>query len=165
MCFTTAGSAALVQPIGLCVAGGLTSSTFVTLFFIPVVYSLMMKEKESKKSLIPIDTAGTGNDLNIADNKKMAYRCEIIANQSVEDDMIDLLEEHIEGIQYTLNEEIYGRGTRSRKLGTTTWPEMNFVLYTYVCSDNLTSVQAVVEAVQKKFPGEGVQLFVLPVSI
>ena len=54
MCFATSGSAAMVQPIGVAVVGGLTSSTFITLFFIPVLYSLMMKEKKHEKSKIAV---------------------------------------------------------------------------------------------------------------
>ena len=44
----------MVQPIGVAVVGGLLSSTFVTLFFIPVLYSLVMKEKKHEKSKIQI---------------------------------------------------------------------------------------------------------------
>ena len=55
MCFATSGSAGMVQPIGVAVVGGLTSSTFVTMFFIPVFYSLVMKEKKAKKSDIHIE--------------------------------------------------------------------------------------------------------------
>ncbi len=54
MCFATSGSAGMVQPIGVAVVGGLTSSTFITLFFIPVLYSLIMKEKKTKKSRIKV---------------------------------------------------------------------------------------------------------------
>lgn len=54
MCFATSGSAGMVQPIGVAVVGGLSSSTFVTLFFIPVLYSLVMKEKKVKKSHIKV---------------------------------------------------------------------------------------------------------------
>ena len=54
MCFASSGSAGMVQPIGVAVVGGLTSSTFVTLFFIPVLYSLVMKEKKIKKSRIKV---------------------------------------------------------------------------------------------------------------
>ena len=54
MCFATSGSAGMVQPIGVAVVGGLTSSTFITLFFIPVLYSLVMKEKKIKKSRIKV---------------------------------------------------------------------------------------------------------------
>lgn len=54
MCFATSGSAGMVQPIGVAVVGGLLSSTFVTLFFIPVLYSLVMKEKKIEKSKIQV---------------------------------------------------------------------------------------------------------------
>lgn len=54
MCFASSGSAAMVQPIGVAVVGGLTSSTFITLFFIPVMYSIMMGEKKIKKSRIKV---------------------------------------------------------------------------------------------------------------
>lgn len=49
MCFNTNDSAALVQPIGLGVVGGLLSSTFVTLVLIPVLYSLIMVPGHSKE--------------------------------------------------------------------------------------------------------------------
>jgi len=58
MCFASSGSAGMVQPIGVAVVGGLTSSTFVTLFFIPVLYSLIMNEKKVKKSRIKVFLEG-----------------------------------------------------------------------------------------------------------
>jgi len=58
MCFSTTGSAAMVQPIGVAVVGGLTSSTFVTLFFIPVLYSLVMKKKKAAGSKIRVNLPG-----------------------------------------------------------------------------------------------------------
>ncbi len=58
MCFATSGSAGMVQPIGVAVVGGLTSSTFITLFFIPVLYSLIMKEKKPADSTIKINYGG-----------------------------------------------------------------------------------------------------------
>ncbi|MFA6938242.1 MAG: efflux RND transporter permease subunit [Treponema sp.] len=54
MCFASSGSAGMVQPIGVAVVGGLTSSTFITLFFIPVFYSLVMKEKKQTHSRIRV---------------------------------------------------------------------------------------------------------------
>ena len=46
MSFSSQGSSALVQPIGLCVTGGLISSTFVTLTLIPVIYAIMCKNEK-----------------------------------------------------------------------------------------------------------------------
>jgi HAE1 family hydrophobic/amphiphilic exporter-1 len=61
MCFASSGSAGMVQPIGVAVVGGLTSSTFVTLFFIPVLYSLVMKEKKSCDSNIKVEFSAEQN--------------------------------------------------------------------------------------------------------
>ena len=55
MCFATSGSAGMVQPIGVAVVGGLTSSTFITLFFIPVFYTFVMKEKPATEGAVKID--------------------------------------------------------------------------------------------------------------
>lgn len=41
MAFFGGSNAMMIQPIGLTVVGGLTSSTLITLFFIPVLYSLI----------------------------------------------------------------------------------------------------------------------------
>ena len=49
MCFATNGQASMVRPIAIAVVGGLISSTFVTLLIIPVLYSLVMKKRTSKK--------------------------------------------------------------------------------------------------------------------
>ena len=58
MCFATTGSAGMVQPIGMAVVGGLSSSTFITLFFIPVLYSLIMHEKQETQSRIQVQLPG-----------------------------------------------------------------------------------------------------------
>ncbi len=56
MCFATEGMSAMVQPIGIAVVGGLTSSTFVTLLVIPVLYSIVMKnQKKSARAKIKIE--------------------------------------------------------------------------------------------------------------
>jgi len=48
MAFFPGNSAGFIQPIGLTVIGGLLSSTFITLFFIPVLYSLINERKKKK---------------------------------------------------------------------------------------------------------------------
>lgn len=44
MAFFGNGSSSMTQPIGLCVVGGLLSSTIVTMFIIPVIYSLINRK-------------------------------------------------------------------------------------------------------------------------
>ena len=87
------------------------------------------------------------------------YRAEIISNQSVQEDITERLEEAIPSIEYTVIPEIHGRGLRTKKLGDTVWPEMNFVLFTYVEKEDALKVKAVVEAVKERFPNEGISLF------
>ncbi len=87
------------------------------------------------------------------------YRAEIIANQSVQDDIIEVLEENISGIRYTIFPLVNGRGGNDYKLGSSTWPETNFVLVSYVQDDEKDDVKTIINAVKKKFPDEGITLF------
>ncbi len=87
------------------------------------------------------------------------YRAEIIANQSVQDEIIQLLEEHIQGILYTIVPLVNGRGKDSYKMGNSTWPETNFMLISYIADDDVEVVRAIIKAVKEKFSGEGIKLF------
>ena len=87
------------------------------------------------------------------------YRAEIISNQSVQEDITERLEKELPSIQYTVIPEIHGRGSHTKKLGDTIWPEMNFVLFAYVEKEEALKVKAVVEAVKNRFPNEGISLF------
>ena len=87
------------------------------------------------------------------------YRAEIISNQSVQEDIVERLEKELPSIQYTVIPEIHGRGVRTKKLGDTIWPEMNFVLFAYVEEDAARKIKEVIEAVKQRFPNEGISLF------
>lgn len=86
-------------------------------------------------------------------------RIEIIANQSVHDEIIDALEEYIPNILYTVIPLAEGRGQDSYKLGTSSWPETNFVLFSYVKKSELEKVKAIIKAIKEKFPDEGIKAF------
>lgn len=89
----------------------------------------------------------------------MMYRAEIISNQSIQDDIIELLEQEIPEIQYTILPDCQGRGNSSKKLGDTVWPEMNFSLYTYETLENAKKIKAIISAIKAKFPNEGISLY------
>ncbi len=56
MAFFGDANSSMTQPIGLCIIGGLTSSTLVTLFIIPVLYSLFnQKQDRRQKTEIPAE--------------------------------------------------------------------------------------------------------------
>ena len=87
------------------------------------------------------------------------YRIEIIANQSVQEDITELLEQELPEIQYTVIPTVQGRGAHSKKLGSTTWPEQNFVLFAYLSRDDAKKAKAVIAAVKQKFASEGISFF------
>lgn len=88
-------------------------------------------------------------------------RIEIIANQSVHEEIIKNLEAVIPDFCYSTIPLVYGRGKNSRKLGTTIWPETNFILIAYCPETAETDIQTVIEYEKKKFPDEGIKIFVM----
>ena len=87
------------------------------------------------------------------------YRAEIIANQSVQDDIIEALEQYVPNILYTIVPLVNGRGADDYKLGSATWPETNFLLVSYIQDGEKETVQAVIDAAKRKFADEGIKLF------
>lgn len=87
------------------------------------------------------------------------YRAEIVSNQSVQDDITESLEKEIPDIQYTLIPEVQGRGLKTKKLGDTVWPEMNFILFAYIEDEDAKKVKDVIAQIKERFPNEGISLF------
>jgi hypothetical protein len=86
-------------------------------------------------------------------------RMELIANRSVEKELINALEEDISGFQYTLLPGVHGRGKAAYRMGTATWPEENFLLISYLENREADRAKTLVQEVKTRFPGEGVKLF------
>jgi nitrogen regulatory protein PII len=89
-------------------------------------------------------------------------RVEIIANRSVQEDILDALEPRIPGFTYTLIPVVHGRGKNNYRLGTATWPEENFIIIAYLDDDIVPSAEEAVKTVKEKHPGEGIKLFIVP---
>ncbi|MGP1459792.1 MAG: PG0541 family transporter-associated protein [Treponema sp.] len=89
----------------------------------------------------------------------MNYRIEIIANQSVQDDITELLEKEIADFEYTMLPVVHGSGKRAKKLGTAIWPEQNFALFAYVTEEDAQKIKTLTAAVKEKFPDEGISFF------
>lgn len=87
------------------------------------------------------------------------YRAEIICNQSVMEDIIERLEQELSDFQYTVVENVQGKGLSSKKLGNTVWPEMNFILFAYVNHDSAVKIKNIMEETKQKFPREGMSYF------
>lgn len=91
-------------------------------------------------------------------------RMELIANRSVESEIIEALEAAVKDFHYTLLPQIQGKGKTKYRLGTAVWPELNFFLISYLDDKDAPKVQAAVRGVKERFPREGIKLFVMDVQ-
>ncbi|MDR1029837.1 MAG: hypothetical protein LBL76_03085 [Treponema sp.] len=91
-------------------------------------------------------------------------RMELIANRSVETELIGALEQGVEGFYYTLLPQVHGRGETAYHLGTATWPEENFMLISYLENHEADRAKTVVQEVKARFSGEGIKLFLVDVG-
>ena len=87
-------------------------------------------------------------------------RVEVIANHSVEEDIMDVLE--IKGLtsHYTKIPSVHGRGDADPKRGDHIWPEENFILLIYCGDEQAAIIEAAIEEVRESFPDEGIRCFV-----
>jgi len=92
-------------------------------------------------------------------------RLELIANRSVESEIISALEKDISDFYYTMLPEIHGRGKMKYRLGTATWPELNFLLISYMDDEKAAKATAAVRRVKEQFPKEGIKLFVMTAEL
>ena len=86
-------------------------------------------------------------------------RVEIVANRSVQEEIVMSLETGIPGLYYTLIPVVHGRGPEDWKLGTVVWPEENFVLFTYQDETNAAEVVRIVRELKQQFPKEGIKVW------
>jgi len=86
-------------------------------------------------------------------------RVEVIANQSVQEELVQTLEAGVPGLRYTLIPVAHGRGPEDWKLGTTVWPEENFVLFTYQEDEVAATLVALIGKLKQEFPKEGITVW------
>ena len=84
-------------------------------------------------------------------------RLEIVANQSVQEEVVLALETGLPGVTYTLIPVAHGRGGDDWRLGNTTWPEENFVLFTYQDDAVVDRALVILADLKTKFPREGMK--------
>jgi hypothetical protein len=86
-------------------------------------------------------------------------RIEIIANQSVEENILEAFAAHGVGKLYTKYPGIHGVGNSGPKLGDAVWPEENFVFVIWCEEDEARGIAEAVGDVKREFPDEGIKLF------
>ena len=86
-------------------------------------------------------------------------RIEIIANHSVEENILDALKDHGVGKYYTMYPNMHGAGTSGPRMGDAIWPEENFVLVIWCEKEEALVIERAVAEVKEKYPDEGIKLF------
>ena len=86
-------------------------------------------------------------------------RIEVIANHSVEENILDSLKEHGVAKYYTLIPNVTGVGASGPRMGDAIWPEQNFAMVVWCEKAEAKGIVNAVEEVKKKFPDEGIMVF------
>jgi hypothetical protein len=86
-------------------------------------------------------------------------RLEIIANHSVEENILEALGKEGVGKYYTKYPTIFGVGSSGPRMGDSIWPEENFALVIWCEEEEARTIKRAVEGVKERFPDEGVKIF------
>ena len=89
-------------------------------------------------------------------------RVEIIANQSVEENILEALKIEGVGKHYTKYPNILGVGSCGPRMGDAVWPEENFALVIWCEEEEARGIAQAVAYVKGRFPKEGIKVFGLP---
>lgn len=84
-------------------------------------------------------------------------RLDIIANQSVEEDIIDQLVAVGHGEEFTYLHPVYGRGGSGRREGSAIWPETNVMFIVYLEEDQALALAGRIARMKEQFPNEGIR--------
>jgi len=87
-------------------------------------------------------------------------RVEIVANHSVERDVMESLESKGLAGHFTKIPSVHGRGDSEPKRGDHIWPEENFLLIIYCGDQEAEVIEEVIDGVRNDFPDEGICCFV-----
>ena len=89
-------------------------------------------------------------------------RIEIVANHSVEENILEALRGEGAAKFYTKYTNVHGVGGCGPRMGDAIWPEENFALVIWCEPDEARGIERAINAVKKVFPDEGIKLFGMP---
>ncbi|MDR1219890.1 MAG: hypothetical protein LBK73_09825 [Treponema sp.] len=86
-------------------------------------------------------------------------RIEIIANHSVEENILEAFQHEKTAAYYTRFPGVFGVGASGPRMGDAVWPEENFVIVVWCEEAEAERIERAVASVKKYFPDEGIKLF------
>ncbi len=88
-------------------------------------------------------------------------RIEIIANRSIQEDMLDAFKKADIVKHYTLIPIVLGVGSSGPRMGDHIWPEENFSITVYCDNQEAEKIKHVITELKSFFTKEGIKLFEL----
>jgi len=88
-------------------------------------------------------------------------RIEVVANRSVEENLLDAFREEGVAKFYTKYPAVLGIGSSGPRMGDAIWPEENFVLVVWCEDEEVYGIEKAIVTVKKQFPDEGIKFFKL----
>ena len=89
-------------------------------------------------------------------------RLELVANHSVEENILEALKNEGAGKYYTKYPTVFGVGTSGPRMGDAVWPEENFALVIWCEEEEAKGIKRAIASVKEHFPDEGIKIFGLP---
>jgi hypothetical protein len=89
-------------------------------------------------------------------------RVEIIANHSVEENIMEALAREQVGKFYTKIPNILGVGSAGPRMGDAVWPEENFSMIIWCEEEEARAIKRVIAKIKEQFSGEGIKVFGVP---
>ncbi|MDR1411025.1 MAG: hypothetical protein LBI91_02330 [Spirochaetaceae bacterium] len=89
-------------------------------------------------------------------------RIEIVANHSVEENILEALKNEGVAKFYTKYTNVNGVGRCGPRMGDAIWPEENFALVIWCEPEEARGIERAINAVKKGFPDEGIKVFGMP---
>jgi len=86
-------------------------------------------------------------------------RLEIVANHSVEENILDALKKEEVGKYYTKYPTTFGVGSSGPRMGDAIWPEENFAIVIWCEKEEAQKIQRIVKNVKKLYPDEGIKIY------
>ena len=85
------------------------------------------------------------------------HRIDIVANQSVEEDIIEHLQSVGHGESFTYIHPVFGRGDHGRREMSAVWPETNVLFIVYMNDDSAGRFISGLRELRERFPREGIR--------
>lgn len=86
-------------------------------------------------------------------------RLEIMANNSVEENILEAFKDDGVGKYYTKIPGVFGVGNSGPRMGDAIWPEENFILIIWCEEEEALGIKEAIMRVKERFPDEGIKLF------